>query len=233
MVGYDTGTTGPQNNFVTVPFTGIGYNTADIQQIKISDGGLGGIGYGTELFEIWEGAPTAVEGSGFVYYDPIMDPLGEETGYYWGDSTGEKAVFSIDGGQGVVVNCAEDLDISTLGEVPATNQVSFTTIAMNNFTGNPFPAPIDIQAIKISDGGLGGIGYGTELFEIWEGTPTAVEGSGFVYYDPIMDPNATATDYYWGDATGESVTYPIPVGQGVIINCAEDLTITIDAPYTL
>ena len=216
-----------------MPFTGIGYNTADIQQIKLSDGGAGGIGFGTEMFSVWEGAPSAVEGSGFFYYDPSMDPLGEETDYYWSDAGGNRASFSIDKGQGVVINCAADLEIKTLGEVPSTNQVGFTTIADNNFTGNPFAAPIDIQAIKISDDGAGGIGFGTEMFSVWEGAPSAVEGSGFFYYDPSMDPLGVETDYYWSDAGGNRATYPILVGQGVVINCAADLTITIDAPYTL
>ena len=233
VVGYDTGTTGADNNFVTVPFTGIGYNTADIQQIKLSDGGLSGIGWGTETFGIWEGLPTVVEGSGFFYYHPSMDPNGEETDYYWGNDGCEKVNFSIAEGQAVVVNCAEDLEIKTLGEVPATNQVSFTTIEENNFTGNPFPAPIDIQAIKISDGGADSIGWGTETFGIWEGLPTVVEGSGFFYYHPSMDPNGEETDYYWGDDGCNKVSYEIPAGQGVVISCVADLTVTIDAPYTL
>ena len=232
VVGYTGGTTGADNNFVTIPFSAIGYNTSDIQQIKISDGGAGGIGWGAETFAIWEGLPTAVEGSGFTYMDPGADPSGEATDYYWGDDDGNKASFSIAPGQAVVVNCAEDLDVITSGAVP-TGKVEFTSIADNNFTGNPFPAAIDIQAIKISDGGAGGIGWGAETFAIWEGLPTAVEGSGFTYMDPGADPSGEATDYYWGDDDGNKVTYSIPANQGVVINCAEGLTITIDPPYTL
>ena len=111
-VGYTTSTSGSDNNFITVPFNAVGYNTADIQQIGISDGGAGTIGWGTENFSIWEGLPTAVEGSGFFYWDASMDVTGTETGCYWGDATGTKATYSIPGGQGVVVNCAADLTIS-------------------------------------------------------------------------------------------------------------------------
>ncbi|MBP5510667.1 MAG: hypothetical protein J6Z49_07100 [Kiritimatiellae bacterium] len=232
MVGYNTGTTVADNNFVTVPFTDIGYNTADIQQIKISDGGQGMIGWGGEMFAIWEGAPTVVVGSGFFYNDPSMDMTGTETDYYWGDASGEKATFSIPAGQGVVISCAADLDVTTVGEVP-TNQVGFTTIQDNNFTGNPFSAPIDIQSIKISDGGQGTIGWGGEMFALWQGAPSVVVGSGFFYNDPSMDMTGTETDYYWGDASGEKATFSIPAGQGVVISCAADLEITIDAPYTL
>ena len=112
IVGYTTGTTGSDNNFVTVPFAQVGFNTSDIQQIKISDGGAGAIGWGTETFDIWEGLPTAVEGAGFLYYDPSMDPNGEATDYYWGDGEGNMSTFQIPVGQGVVINCAEGLTVT-------------------------------------------------------------------------------------------------------------------------
>ena len=231
-MGYAGSTSGADNNFITVPFNAVGFNTSDIQQIQISDDGAGTIGWGTETFEIWEGVPTSREGSGFFYYDPSMDLTGEATTYYWGDASGDKAIFSIAPGQGVVINCAADLAFTTAGDVPAET-VSFTTIADNNFTGNPFPQTIDIQAISISDGDAGTIGWGTETFEIWEGVPTSREGSGFFYYDPSMDLSGEATTYYWGDASGTKAVYPIPAGQGVVINCAADLTISIEPPYSL
>ena len=231
VVGYTTGTTGADNNFVTVPFNAIGYNTADIQQIKLSDGGAGGIGWGGENFSIWEGLPTVREGAGFFYYDPSMDVTGEATDYYWGDDTGNKAVFSVAPGQGVVVNCAADLSFVTSGDVPM-EKVEFTSIADNNFTGNPFPQTIDIQAIAISDDNAGTIGWGGENFSIWEGLPTVREGAGFFYYDPSMDVTGEATTYYWGDDTGAKATYSIPANQGVVINCAAGLAISIDPPYT-
>ena len=131
-----------------------------------------------------------------------------------------------------MVNCAADLSVTIAGAVPTEN-VEFTTVAENNFTGNPFPSAIDIQSIRISDDGAGTIGWGTENFSIWEGLPTAVEGSGFLYLDPSMDPNGEATDYYWGDENANKATYSIPAGQGVVINCAADLTITINPPYSL
>ena len=232
VVGYTGGTTGADNNFITIPFTSVGDNTSDIQQIKLSDGGAGTIGWGTETFSVWEGVPTVVDGSGFTYWDASQDPSGEATDYYWGDDVGAKASFSIAPGQAVVVNCAEDLSVTTAGEVPVSS-VGFTSVADNNFTGNPFPQAIDIQDIKISDGGAGTIGWGVETFSIWEGIPTVVEGSGFTYWDASQDPAGEATGYYWGDDSGTKVSYEIPAGQGVVINCAEGLSITIDPPYSL
>ena len=111
-VGYTGSTSGADNNFITVPFNAVGYNTADIQQIGISDGGAGGIGWGTEMFSIWEGVPTVADGSEFVYWDASMDPAAEATSCYWGDSSCAKVTYSIPAGQGVVINCVEGLTIS-------------------------------------------------------------------------------------------------------------------------
>ena len=232
IVGYQTGVTGKDNNFVVIPFLTAGHNTADIQSIKISDDGAGSIGWGEENFSIWEGVPTVVDGSAFFYYDASMDPVGEAKDYYWGDDSGNKASFSVDNGQGVVVNCASDLKITTSGQV-SDEQVTFTTAQDNNFTGNPFPMSIDIQSIKISDGGAGSIGWGEENFSIWEGVPTVVDGSAFFYYDASMDPTGEAKGCYWGDDSGNKAAHPIPAGKGVVINCAEGLTVTIESPIEL
>ncbi len=161
-----------------------------------------------------------------------MSATGEETDYFWGDGEGNKATFSIAPGQAVVVNCAEDLSVTTAGQVPTEN-VSFTSIADNNFTGNPFPATIDIQDVKISDGDAGGIGWGSEIFSVWEGVPTVVAGSEFFYWDASMSATGEETDYFWGDGEGNKATYSIPANKGVVVNCAEGLTITIEPPYSL
>ena len=111
-VGYNTATSGADNNFITVPYNAVGYNTADIQQIGISDGGAGNIGWSEETFSIWEGVPTVADGSAFTYWDASMDPDQEATTYYWGDDSCAKVTYSIPAGQGVVINCAADLTIS-------------------------------------------------------------------------------------------------------------------------
>ena len=234
VVGYSTSSTGEQNNFLSIPFATVGGNTADIQSIKIDDGGAGTVGWGAENFAIWEGAPTVTAGTSFQYIDASMDPSGKATEAYWGDpATFEKASFSVAAGQGIVIECAADLTITTAGQV-GSDAVPFTTIEQNNFTGNPFPATIDIQAIKISDGGAGTVGWGAENFAIWEGAPTVVGGSSFQYIDASMDPSGKATEAYWGDpATFEKATYPIAAGQGFVIECAAGLTITINPPYSL
>ena len=111
VVGYTGSTSGEANNFVAIPFSSIGCNTADIQQIKLSDGGAMSIGWGTEDFSVWEGVPTLVDGSVFIYCDPSMDPNQTATDYYWGEADGTKAVYPISGGMGFVINCAADLTV--------------------------------------------------------------------------------------------------------------------------
>ena len=103
-----------QYNFISIGFSSVGYNTCDIQQLKISDGGAQSIGWGGEAFSIWAGAPAVVEGSDlFVYNDPMMDPNQEETDYYWGDDQGYKQNYPIAAGQGFVVQMgAADLDVT-------------------------------------------------------------------------------------------------------------------------
>ena len=190
------------------------------------------IGWGLESFAIWEGVPTVAAGSEYLYCDPSLDMSGTSTDYYWGDAEGNPVSYGIAPGQGIVVNCASDLDVTMAGQVP-TGSTSFTTVQDNNFTGNPYPASIDIQSIKIDDAGAMSIGWGLETFAIWEGVPTVRVGSEYLYCDPSLDMSGESTDYYWGDAEGNPVTYNIEAGQGVVINCAADLTVTISAPYAL
>ena len=234
VVGYVGDNSISDNNFVSIPFALVGYNTSDIQQIKISDGGAGTIGWGTETFAIWEGLPTVAEKSEFVYWDASMNPEGPEAGCFWGNENQEKAAYSIALGQAVVINCVDaDLDVNTSGEVP-TGAVSFKSISDNNFTGNPFPAAIDIQNISISDGGAGAIGWGTETFAIWEGLPVVREGSEFVYWDASMNPEGPEAGCFWGNENQEKVSYTIAPGQGVVINTVDsNLDITIAPPYSL
>ena len=210
----------------------VGCNTVDIQDIKIDDGGTMAIGWGSENFSIWEGVPTVAEGSYFQYWDASYDPAGEATSYYWGDESMNKVSYSFTAGQGIVINCASDYTITTSGQVKKDDFV-FTTIQDNNFAGNPFGAPIDIQSISINDGGAMAIGWGSENFSIWEGVPTVAEGSYFQYWDASYDPAGEATSYYWGDESMNKVSYSIPAGQGFVINCAEGYVVTVKCPYSL
>ena len=116
------------------------------------------IGWGLESFAIWEGVPTVAAGSEYLYCDPSLDMSGTSTDYYWGDAEGDPVSYGIAPGQGIGVNGASDLDVTMAGQVP-TGSTSFTTVQDNNFTGNPYPASIDIQSIKIDDACAMSIGW--------------------------------------------------------------------------
>ena len=228
IVGYNSSSTVAMNNFKTVAFNTVGYNTADVQDIKL----VGSTGGGLEFFSVWEGLPTVVEGIDFVWIGTEFDPnTGLATEGYWMDmSTFGEAVFSIPGGQAVVINVSDNIGIKNAGQVP-NEKVSFTTIEGNNFTGNPFPAPIDVKDIKI----IGSTGGGLEFFSVWQGLPTVVEGVDFVWIGTEFDPNTgLATEGYWMDmGTFGEAEYTIQPNQGVVINAAAGLTIEIEPPYSL
>ena len=115
IVGYVAGPKSvDQYNFISIGFSTVGYNTCDIQQIKIADGDAGTVGWGAETFSIWAGGPDVVEGSdNFIYYDPSMDPDQEATDFYWGDGDCIKQNYPIAAGQAFVVQMgAADLDVT-------------------------------------------------------------------------------------------------------------------------
>ena len=119
-VGYMNDSKVRDNNFITVQFNNIGYNTASIQQIKISDpngvmASQGGIGWMTEYLQVWEGVPVVVDDATYFYLDPSNDPVlysdhpeDAQTDYYWGDAACNKIDFNIDPGAGVVIGTVVD-----------------------------------------------------------------------------------------------------------------------------
>ena len=93
---------------------------------------------------------------------------------------------------------------------------------------NPFAAPLPIQNIKIATSN----GWGGEVLEIWDGTPSPT--AGYTLYDPANDPNAEATDYYWGDEAGAPVDAAIQPGQGFVLSGLDaDLEGRLVVPYSL
>ena len=93
---------------------------------------------------------------------------------------------------------------------------------------NPFAAALPIQNIKIATFN----GWGGEVLEIWDGTPSPT--AGYTLYDPSLDPNAEATDYYWGDEGGTPVDVSIQPGQGFVLSGFDaDLEGRLVVPYSL
>jgi hypothetical protein len=93
VVGYNTDATVSGYNFVGIPFAEIGYNTANIKNLKIS----GAQGFGGEVLEVWNGSPAAIVG--YTYFDASMDMNGPGTEPFWGDDNFEAVDTSIQPGK--------------------------------------------------------------------------------------------------------------------------------------
>ena len=217
-----------QNNFITAPFSDVGYNTTDIQNLKL----IGSSGYMGDTFAIWEGLPITVPESEFLWMGTEWDETGTvATKGEWVDYGGKTAIFSIPGGQAVTIGAsAAGISIENAGQVP-TGNVEFTMIAGNNFTGNPFPAKIDIQNIKL----VGSSGYMGDTFAIWEGLPITVPESEFLWMGTEWDETGTvATKGEWVDYGGKTADFSLDPYQGcVIFASAAGIKVEITPPYDL
>lgn len=219
-------------NWYAPMFAGIGTDMIDINDIVLDDGGQGIIGWGTEALQFVN--EIGVASSMYIYNDPSMDPNGTATTYYWGDAEYNPVNITFAKGEGVGLDNAggNTFSIRNAGEV-AKSSFSFAAHAGLNWTGNPFPASIPIANIILDDGGLQIIGWGTEAVQIVN--EIGVADAMYIYNDASMDPNASATGYYWGDAEYNPVEVTLNAGDGIGIDNAggNEFTITIKCPYTL
>ena len=159
VVGYNNTTAGANLNWYTPVFRTIGYNTTDIQDINLNDGGAGTVGMG-DMMQIVGPMGNAI--GGYSYWLQAMDMTGTvTTHFFWADDMFNPVTVSFDEGDGIAIDNANALtfDISNAGQV-ATNDVSFAAQANLNWSGNPFPATIDISAIQLDDKGAGTVGMG-------------------------------------------------------------------------
>ena len=239
-VGYNTKTSRAGLNWYAPSFLSVGQTTTDINAIKLDDGKIGTddqmVGYGDNMQIVGPGGnATAI----YCYWDPMFHPSGTATEFYWGDGEGNPVEISFDAGDGVGIdNTTEDVMYSIInaGQVP-TEDVSFTSRAGLNWTGNPFPAPIDINAVTLDDGKIGTddqmVGYGDNMQIVGPGgNATAI----YCYWDPMFHPSGEATKFYWGDGEGNPVEYTINPGDGFAIDNTTDgvlYTIKIACPYSL
>ena len=195
------------------------------------------------------GEPMQIVGPGgnaqmvYFFYDPSLDPDEKATTFYWGDSEGHAVKVSFDPADGIGIEngSADDYvvyDIRNAGQVP-TKGVQFAAHGGLNWSGNPFSAPISINAITLDDGNIG-----TEDQMVGWGEPMQIVGPGgnaqmvYFFYDPSLDPDEKATTFYWGDSEGHAVDVTFQPGDGFAIEngSADDYTaydIKIACPYSL
>ena len=88
------------NNFVTAPFSDVGYNTTDIQNLKL----VGSGGWLSETFQIWEGLPSVVEGASFFWAGTEWnEDYSVATKGEWQNADTTPAVFTLQPYQGCVI----------------------------------------------------------------------------------------------------------------------------------
>jgi len=228
VVGYNNTAARADLNWYAPVFRSIGYNTTDIQDIDLSDGGAGMVGWGDSMQIV---GPLGNASENYAYWDPSMDPAGVATTCYWGDDACNAVAISFDEGDGIAIDNANALtfDIVNAGQV-ATNDVSFAARADLNWSGNPFPVVIDIQAISLDDGGTGMVGWGDSMQIVG---PLGNASENYAYWDPSMDPAGAATTCYWGNDVCEPVTRAFEPGEGFAVDNANglDFNIKIACPY--
>ena len=228
VVGYNNTDARADLNWYAPMFLTAGANTTDINAIQLDDGGVMSVGWGDVMQVV---GPLGNPETMYCYWDPMMDPNAEATTYYWGDEMGNPVSVSFDAGDGVGIDNMNALEfkLRTAGEVPA-GKVSFAARADLNWSGNPFPAAINLNAVQLNDDGAMSVGWGDVMQIVGPlGNPEAM----YCYWDPMMDPNAEATTYYWGDGEGNPVDVELAPGAGFAIDNmnALEFDIEIACPY--
>lgn len=228
VVGYNNTTARGNLNWYAPVFRTIGYNTTDINDINLNDGGLGMVGWGDSMQIV---GPLGSASEVYSYWDKSMNPEGAGAGNFWGDATGVPVDVSFDEGDGIAIDNANELtfDIVGAGQV-ATNDVVFAARANLNWTGNPFPAVIDINAIQLDDNGAGMVGWGDSMQIVG---PLGSASEVYSYWDKSMNPSGPTAGNFWGDATGVPVEVTLNPGAGFAIDNANGLTfnVKIACPY--
>ena len=236
IVGYNNTAARANLNWYTPMFLTAGANTTDINAIQLDDGTPVGemptVGWGDSMQIV---GPLGNAEAAYMYYDKSMNPAGEEAGNFWGDETGAPVAVSFDQGDGIAIDNMNALDfkIRTAGEVPIC-KVSFAARANLNWCGNPFPAPININAIQLNDGTLPGdmpaVGWGDSMQIVG---PLGNASVAYMYYDKSMNPAGEKAGNFWGDETGAPVNVTIDPGAGFAIDNMNSLTFNIEiaCPY--
>ena len=228
VVGYTTKAAGANLNWYAPQFFTVGANTTDINDIKLDDGGTGTVGWGDSMQIV---GPLGNATEVYSYWDASMDQTGSATACYWGDAEGRPVSVSFDAGEGIALDNGSELEYSIVnsGDV-SRDEVCFDARANLNWSGNPFPAAINLNAVTLDDGGANTVGWGDSLQVVGPlGNATEV----YSYWDASMDPTLTATTYYWGDAEGKPVDVTLDPGAGFAIDNGSELTfkIRIACPY--
>ena len=107
IVGYNNTAARGNLNWYAPVFRTIGYNTTDINDIKLDDGGAGNVGWGDTMQIV---GPMGNATEMYAYWDKSMDPAGKATGYYWGDDGCNPVDVTLAPGAGFAIDNAAELE---------------------------------------------------------------------------------------------------------------------------
>ena len=224
-VGYNNTAARGNLNWYAPCFRSIGVNTTDINDIQLNDDGAGNVGWGDNMQIV---GPLGSASVIYFYYDKTMNPAGEGAGNFWGDENMEPVDVSFGEGDGLAIDNSNEYEFNIVGSGQvSTNQVSFPARANLNWSGNPFPVQISINAIQLDDGGAGNVGWGDNMQIVG---PLGSASVIYFYYDKTMNPAGEGAGNFWGDENMEPVDVNLAPGAGFAIDNSNgyEFNITID-----
>ena len=200
----------------------MGVNTTDINDIQLNDGGAGLVGWGDSMQIV---GPLGSASATYAYWDKSMNPAGEDAGNFWADDTLQPVALSFDEGDGLAIDNPNAFDYSIVGagEV-STNEVSFAARADLNWSGNPFPMTININAIQLDDDGAGLVGWGDSMQIVG---PLGSASATYAYWDKSMNPAGEDAGNFWADDTLQPVDLELAPGAGFAIDNPNGFTFNI------
>ena len=105
-MGYNNTTARGNLNWYAPVFRTIGYNTTDINDINLNDGGVSTVGWGDSMQIV---GPLGNASAMYFYWDKSIDVTQTATTYYWGDDTGTAVNVTLDPGAGFAIDNANSL----------------------------------------------------------------------------------------------------------------------------
>ena len=227
-VGYNNTAARANLNWYAPQFLTVGANTIDINSIQLDDGGMGMVGWGDSMQIV---GPLGSAETTYAYWDKSMNPNGEEAGNFWADDSLMPVDVSFDVGDGIAIDNMNGLEfaIQNAGQVPS-GKVTIPARANLNWLGNPFPAPININAIQLNDGGMGMVGWGDSMQIVG---PLGSAETTYAYWDKSMNPNGEEAGNFWADDSLAPVDVTLQPGAGFAIDNMNGLEFDIEiaCPY--
>ena len=115
IVGYASTAARANLNWYSPVFRTIGYNTTDINEVNLDDGGTGEVGWGDSMQIV---GPLGNASEMYFYYDKSMNPAGEKAGNFWGDAELNPVDITLEPGFGFAIDNANGLTFNVVITCP-------------------------------------------------------------------------------------------------------------------